>query len=144
MATSFQNIYEKFLGLIDDYELGLITQEERNEVLFGYLNEARSLHFPQCEKDLNKITVKKGVGEFHEDLTPQEEYILAHGMKMAWISTKLNNADNMSKEIGDRDYKAIQGTSYIKELSKLLKDTKDEIRELAVDYTYKSFSLEEW
>ncbi|URJ76444.1 hypothetical protein MF621_004151 (plasmid) [Bacillus velezensis] len=144
MATSFQNIYEKFLGLIDDYELGLITQEERNEVLFGYLNEARSLHFPQCEKDLNKITVEKGVGEFHEDLTPQEEYILAHGMKMAWISTKLNNADNMSKEIGDRDYKAIQGTSYIKELSKLLKDTKDEIRELAVDYTYKSFSLEEW
>ncbi|KDN90453.1 hypothetical protein EF87_20965, partial [Bacillus amyloliquefaciens] len=64
MATSFQNIYEKFLGLIDDYELGLITQEERNEVLFGYLNEARSLHFPQCEKDLNKITVEKGVGEF--------------------------------------------------------------------------------
>ncbi|MCY7911096.1 hypothetical protein MOB65_19780 [Bacillus inaquosorum] len=144
MATSFQGIYEKFLGLIDDYELGLITQEERSQVLYGYLNTARSLYFPQCKKDLTKVTVEMGVGEFHEDLTQQEEYILAYGMKMAWISTKLNNADNMSKEIGDRDYKAIQGTSYIKELSKLLKDTKDDIRELAVEYTYKDFSLEEW
>ncbi|MGE6347840.1 hypothetical protein ACQKIY_25800 [Bacillus mycoides] len=144
MATSFDSIYNKFLGKIDDYTFNLIPDEELNEVLYGYLDEARSLHFPQCTKNLDLITEEKGVGEFHEDITSQEQNILALGMKKAWMSSKLNNADLMSKETGDRDFKAVQGTTYLKELSKLNESIKDEIREYAVEYTYKNFSLEGW
>ncbi|HDR7263678.1 hypothetical protein [Bacillus sp. CH_203] len=144
MATSFVSINKKFLGMIDDYTFGKVSDEELNEVLFGYLDEARSLHFPQCSKDLELITEENGVGEFHETLTSQEQHILALGMKKAWISSKLYNADLMSKEIGDRDYKAVQGTGYLKEISKIDKQLKDEIHEYAVAYTYKNFSTEEW
>ncbi|KEK23950.1 hypothetical protein [Bacillus gaemokensis] len=144
MATSFMSINRKFLGMIDDYTLKLVSDEELNEVLFGYLDEARSLHFPQCTKNLELITEENGVGEFHEDLTTQEQHILALGMKKAWLSSKLYNADLMSKEIGDRDYKAVQGTGYLKEISKIDEKLKDEIREYAVSYTYKDFSLEGW
>lgn len=144
MATSFHSIYKKFLGLIDDYELGLVTDEELNEILFGYLDTARSLYFPQCKKDLEQITETLGVGEFHEDLTSQEQFILALGMKKAWLSPKLNNADLMSKAIGDRDYKAVQGTNYIKELSKLDAQIEDEIDGYAKAYTWKNFSTEGW
>lgn len=144
MATSFQSIYSKFLLLIDDYELNLITDEELNEVLFGYLDMARSLYFPQCTKDLEALTENAGVGEFQDDLTSQEQYILALGMKKAWLSSKLNNADLMSKDIGDRDYKAVQGTPYIKELSKLDAQLDSEIRNYGVSYTWKNLSLEDW
>lgn len=144
MATSFEDIYKKFLGMIDDYELGLITSDELNEVMFLYLDESRSMYFPQCSKNLDDITVSLGLGEFHETLNSQEQFILALGMKKAWLSSKVNNADLMSKDIGDRDYKAIQGTNYIKELSKLNNLIKDEIREYSVQYTWKNFSLEDW
>lgn len=144
MATPFELIYKKFLSLIDDYELGIVTDEELNEILFGFLDQARSLHFPQCRKNLELLTETAGVGEFTEDLDSQEQYILALGMKKAWLSPKLNFSDNMTKEIGDRDYKAQQGTNYIKELSKLDEKIEDEIRNYAVSYTYKNFSLEDW
>jgi hypothetical protein len=144
VATSFDSIYKKFLGEIDDYELGLVSDAELNEILFGYLDKARSLYFPQCDKNLESITESLGVGEFVEDLSPQEQYILVLGMKKAWLSPKINNADLMTKSVGDRDYKAVQGTNYIKELSKLDAQIKDEIREYAVSYTYKNFSLEGW
>lgn len=144
MATSFQSIYKKFLSLVDDYELGLITDEELYEILFEYLDQARSLHFPQCKSDLETITENLGVGEFEADLSNREQYILALGMKRAWLSPKVNNADLMSKAIGDRDYKAVQGTSYIKELSRLDTQIEDEIRKYAVEYTYQNFSLEGW
>jgi hypothetical protein len=144
VATPFASIYKKFLSLIDDYELGIPTPEELNEILFEYLDQARSLHFPQCQKDLENLTENAGVGEFAEDLSSQEQYILALGMKKAWLSPKLNFADNMTKEIGDRDYKAVQGTNYIKELSKLDAQIEDEIRNYAVAYTYKNFNLEAW
>jgi len=144
VATPFASIYKRFLSLIDDYELGIPSQEELNEILFEFLDQARSLHFPQCKKDLESITENAGVGEFSDDLTTQEQYILALGMKKAWLSPKLNFADNMSKEIGDRDYKAVQGTNYLKELSKLDTQIEDEIRRYAISYTYKNFSLEGW
>lgn len=144
MATPFKSIYKKFLSLIDDYELVIPSQDEQNEILFEFLDQARSLHFPQCTKDLENITENLGVGEFEEDLTSQEQYILALGMKKSWLSPKLNFSDNMIKEIGDRDYKATQGTGYIKELSKLDAQIEEEIRKYAVNYTYKNFSLEEW
>lgn len=130
--------------MIDDYELGIPTQEELNEILFEYLDQARSLYFPQCKKDLESLTEDMGLGEFSEDLSSQEQYILALGMKKAWLSPKLNFSDNMTKEIGDRDYKAVQGTNYLKELSKLDEKIEDEIRRYAVAYTYKDFSLEGW
>lgn len=144
MATSFSSIYRKFLSLVDDYEFSLIDEVELNPVLFDYLDRARSLDFPQCTKDLEKITEIDGFGEFEEDLTSQEQHILALGMKKAWLSAKLHNADLMIKDIGDRDYKAVQGTNYLKEISKLDSKLEDEIRKYAVSYTYKNFSLEEW
>lgn len=142
MATPFTNIYQKFLGLIDDYELSLVSTEEKAEVLFGYLDKARSLDFDACKKDLESITEENGLGEFEDTLTSQEQYILALGMKKSWLSSKLNNADLMAKQIGDRDYKAVQGTVYIKELSKLNLDIEEEIRRYSIAYTYKNFNLE--
>jgi hypothetical protein len=144
VATSFNLIYKKFLSLIDDYELGLVNDDELNEVLFEFLDQARSLHFPQCKKDLELITENLGVGEFHENLTSQEQFILALGMKKAWLSPKLNYSDHMVKSIGDRDYKAVQGTNYLKELSKLDAQIEDEIDRYAKAYTWKNFSTEGW
>ncbi|MFA2720517.1 hypothetical protein [Bacillus paranthracis] len=144
MATPFELIYKKFLGQIDDYELAIPDESELNEILFAFLDEARSLYFPQCKKNLDAITESDGVGEFADDLNSQEQFILALCMKKAWLSPKLHSADLMRKEIGDRDYKAVQGTNYLKELSKLDDKIEDEIRRYSVEYTYKGFSLEGW
>ncbi len=144
MATPFDKIYKKFLGQIDDYELAIPEEAELNEILFAFLDEARSLYFPQCQKDLDNITESNGVGEFAEDLSSQEQYILSLGMRKAWLSPKLHSADLMSRAIGDRDFKAVQGTNYLRELSKLDDKIEEEIRRYSVEYTYKGFSLEGW
>lgn len=221
MATNFESIYEKFLLEIDDYELGLIQDYELGNLCFGYLEKAKALYFPQCEKDLNDVVINKityingvriepvnesiatgnnvnnvinenneiveteipegedatevpsepteepteGVqteneelivedetvdtepleddyvfvaieGYFNADLTGNEQYILALGMKKAWLSSKKFSADLMSKDIGDRDYRAVQGFNYIKELRNLDLELEEEIRRYGVQYTY--------
>lgn len=145
MATPFTTIYKKFLAMVDDYEFAIVTDEELSEILFEYLDRSRSIEFPQCTKDLESIVeTGSGLGEFTETLTSQEQHILALGMKKAWLSVKLNNADLMRKEIGDRDYKTVQGTNYLKEISKLETKIEEEIRNYAVSYTYKTLSEVEW
>lgn len=170
MATSFESIYTKFLDGIDDYELGLISDDELNNVCFRYLEKARAMYFPQCTKDLDDVTIQRQseidalnnessesndgtvlksgleleekfvvdriIGRFNFDLTNQEQYILALGMKKSWLSSKKYSADLMVKDVGDRDYKAVQGFNYLKELSNLDEDLEEEIRKYAVGYTY--------
>lgn len=144
MTTSFDEIYRKFLKMVDDYELDLVSPEELNEILFDYLDTARSLYFPQCKKDLDNIVESIGIGNFTVTLTSQEQHILALGMKKAWISPKKLSVDLMRKDIGDRDYKAVQGFNYLKELEMIDIRIENEIRRYAVEYTYKDFSLEGW
>ena len=52
VATPFQDIYDKFLSLIEDYELALFTDEDLAYLLSNYLSRAMSLDFKQCTKDL--------------------------------------------------------------------------------------------
>lgn len=144
MATSFSSIYRKFLGMIDDHELSLVSDEDLQEILWGYLDKARSLYFWQCEKDLEQVEEFLGEGEFLETLTSQEQHILALGMKKAWLSSKLNNADLMTRAIGDRDYATVQGHQYIREMMALDKLIEDEIHRYAVIYTYRNLNLVEW
>lgn len=145
MGTPFEKVFKIFLGQIDDYELAIPEEEELNEILCGYLDTARSLHFKQCRKDLENVIVNPDfTGYFVEELSQEEQQILAMGMKKAWISTKLHSADLMSRAIGDRDFKAVQGTNYIKELSKLENDIEQKIRNYGIDYTYNNFSLDGW
>lgn len=166
MATPFESIYSKFLSEIDDYELGLVSDDELNNICFGYLEKARAIHFPQCSKNLDDVTIQrqseidalnsatpvetneieneadngfkvdKVIGQFNVDLTNREQYILALGMKKSWLASKKYSADLMVKDVGDRDYKAVQGFNYLKEISKIDNELGEEIRQYAVEYTY--------
>lgn len=210
MATPFSSIYAKFLADIDDYELGMVSDDELNNICFGYLEKARAIYFPQCKQDLEDVTIQlqseidalepvppvkdtgdnadvedavidseggtpstqsledeetaedtdivedtvadedeevykvdKIIGQFNVDLTNREQYILALGMKKAWLSSKRYSADLMSKDIGDRDYKAVQGYNYLKEIGNLDNELEEEIRRYAVEYTYSVDALGE-
>lgn len=140
MPTPFESIYTKFLSGIDDYELALIDDESLSETLYNYLSNACGLHFRTCRKDLSK---QDSVG-FIETLTLEEEHILALGMKKSWLSPKLMNADLMRKEIGDRDYKAVQGTGYIKELRTTMEALDKEIENATIAYSYNPEDLGDW
>lgn len=143
MSTAFSKIYKKFLRDIDDYEYGLVEQDELDDICYEFLEFAIS-EFTQCEKDLDKIIEKDGEKYFEEDLTLKEQEILALCMRLSWLNQKLYNADLMMKNIGDRDYNAVQGTSYINAISKLEERIEDKIRTYSVSYTYTDFSLEDW
>ncbi|MGL5348273.1 MAG: hypothetical protein ACRDA3_13060 [Peptostreptococcaceae bacterium] len=54
MATPLQVIFNKFLHLVDDIELSLLKEEDFNEMLVEYLENA-TVEFYECSKDLTII-----------------------------------------------------------------------------------------
>ncbi|HBN04395.1 MAG TPA: hypothetical protein DD434_01210, partial [Bacteroidales bacterium] len=83
MATPFQDIYDKFLNYIEDVELAKLYDEELEYLLENYLSRAVSLDFKQCKKNLNNVD--KDLKQFNEDLTSEEQWIIATGMVMSWL-----------------------------------------------------------
>jgi hypothetical protein len=53
LATSFSNIFEKFLSLVTDRDLvTTLTDTELTDLLFVFLNQSVSLYFKNCAIDL--------------------------------------------------------------------------------------------
>ena len=54
MGTPLQIIFNKFLNLIDDIELSLLNEQDINEMLVEYLENA-TVEFHECSKDLSMV-----------------------------------------------------------------------------------------
>lgn len=137
MATPFQDIYDKFLSLIDDYTLALITDEELEDLLSNYLSRAISLDFKQCRKDLNNID--KTIKQFNDELSLEEQWIIANGMVLSWLEPKLKRERLLRDAITDRDYKETSHANQLKELMNLEEITKRKLKEYIISYTHNDF-----
>ena len=102
MATEFQKIYDKFLFQVRDLEFDLLLDDELEQILYNYLENA-TIEFKQCRQDLNDID--DIMGQFNQNLTSEEIYIVSLGMVLHWLRPKINREELLKQSIGDRDYK---------------------------------------
>ena len=137
MGTKFSEINDYFLSQVDDYELSQLDEEEihiylEKFLITGLLNVQRFIK--------NAFDLDKEKKCFNRELSLQEQILISKSMKLMWISEKKNNLELMRRNIGDRDFKSVQGTEYLKELSKMEESLKKEIDQNIVDYSYSDSS----
>lgn len=137
MATPFQDIYDKFLSLIDDYELALFENDDLEFLLSNYLSRAISLDFKQCKNDLSNLD--KELKQFNEDLTDEEQWIISHGMVLSWLEPKIKRERLLRDAISDRDYKESSHANQLTALLKLEETTAEKLKQYIISYTYNDF-----
>lgn len=137
MATPFQDIYDKFLIQIDDIELALIDDDELDFLLQQYLSRAVSLEFKQCIKDLNDINID--LKQFNNDLTQEEQWIIATGMVLSWLEPKIKREELLRASISDRDYKESSHANQLEKLMNLEDITRRKMKKYIISYTHNDF-----
>lgn len=135
--TPFQNIYDKFLSLIDDYELAIIADEDLKFLLQNYLNRAISLDFKQCKKDLTDVDLV--TESFNESLSDEEQWIIAVGMSLSWVEPRIKKERLMRAAISDRDYQESSHANQLKTLIELERTMRQKLDRYLVNYTYNDF-----
>lgn len=135
MATKFTDIYKMFISSIDSYTLADAPEDELyvylEQLLMSGIADCMQIH-PNRRLEEYDLTEK----EFLEDLKHTEKVALARAMKLNWLSNKLYEEDLMRKDIGDRDYKAVQGDNYLRRIGELDTKLRKEIEQLLIDYSY--------
>lgn len=142
MATKFSEIYSLFLSQVDDYELAMIKADEMDSVLKRYaLSSMASLMGSMIEVD-DDVDFENDT--FKVELTFTEKSIFAKAMKLEWLREKKYSTELMQKAIGDRDFTAVQGYNYLKEIGAVEKELSKEIERHIIDYSYKEEFISEW
>jgi hypothetical protein len=131
MATSVQDIYKRFLAQIGKDVIAELEQELAEELMLIYLEGAISM-FDICEKDL---TIEDY--SFKEDLTLNEQYILADGMILYWLKPKINTEKMIDLIITTSDYNIKSPANLLDKLNTLYNDSFYKFRNRINRYSFK-------
>ena len=138
MATSYSEIYSRFLPKITNYLFVDLTKEELEEQLYTFLRSS-IVKFRYCDK-LSKRDEDKQM--FIETLTDEEQEILATLMSVEYLTPKLLNDDLLYQKLSTRDYEIKSQGNHIKEIRSLQDRYSKEAKELMILYTYKPNKLD--
>lgn len=133
MATSYDNIYDRFVNKITDFNIVELDDYSLGDMLKGWLKSA-IVRSRKCQHDLSKRDDE--LQEFEEDLSDLEIELLAMGMVDAWLSQYLNSTENVLQFIGGKEEKYYSQANHIAEIRALREQNLIEMNRLHNYYTY--------
>jgi hypothetical protein len=142
-GTSFSDIFDSFLLLINDYKL--INLYESSQVDFetylsGWLLYAIQ-DFDVCDQSLAySVTAKT----FTETLTDKNQLMLARIMVRYWMAKEVADVTQMSLHIQDHDYKFYSEAQNLREKSAHLNQIKEDISQALVEYGLRKNDWASW
>lgn len=135
--TSYDEIYERFLSKIEDFEL--LEEIDNNmefarSVMLDYLKSAIP-HFLYASPDLLGGTDDMNE-RFDVKLTPTEIEILSLLMVSEFLSPKLLRTETWEQRLGSKDFTTHSPANLLKELRGMKNDVEQKANTLMIVYYY--------
>jgi hypothetical protein len=133
MATPYENIYERFLSKITDFNLVEMDDYSFDKMMLGWLNSS-IVRMRKCKSDLSLRDNE--IQEFTEDLSDLEIELLALGMVDAWVTPMLNSTELTLQFVGGKEEKVYSQAQQLAELRNLKRENSLEMNRLHNYFTY--------
>ena len=144
MGTSFSEIFDAFMQLVNDYKLVALYQNSRvnfETYLSGWLISAVNLDFLNCNQSLSYDTTMKA---FTETLTQQNLLILARIMVKYWLMREVQDVTQMSIHIQDNDFKTFSEAQNLQAKKSYLAQVQEDVSQLLVNYGLNNIDWTSW
>ena len=98
MGTPLDEIFDRFYSLIKDTDLAKLDDEDLYKLTKVYY-EMASTRFKECKNNLELVQDSQGNYSIVGKLTVEEQNIIAQGMILYWIESKVNyNNEKVTKD----------------------------------------------
>ena len=115
---------------------GVDKLEEIHPEFYNYLISEKFLVSKQVN-ELDEIIGTQKVFPYEIPLT--EQWIIAHGMVIGWLTPKINRERLLRESLGDRDYSESSHGNQLQQLMKLFENAKYEIEQFKLDHSFDGF-----
>ena len=136
MGTPIQDVYRKFLGMIEDEEWLLVEDEVIEDLMLNYLENA-TVEFNQCKKDLS---IDYDTMTFEEMLSMNEIMILAWGMVIHYLQPKIKREENLRQFVSDKDFNKLSNANMLMRLMNLEDKARKQLETYQGKYRFKEFT----
>lgn len=136
MGTPIQDVYRKFLGMIEDEEWLLVEDEVIEDLMLNYLENA-TVEFNQCKKDLS---IDYDTMTFEETLSMNEIMILAWGMIIHYLQPKIKREENLRQFVSDKDFSKLSNANMLMRLMNLEDKARKQLETYQGKYRFKEFT----
>lgn len=141
MATPYSSVFDRFLNKVTDYSFLNLSEEELERNFKSYLSSA-IVHFRRCKKDL--FNTDETLELFNEDLTPEEQEIIARLMVVEYLSPKLITSDLLQQTLNSKDFRLYSQANHIKEIRELRNIMRKESTQMMMEYSYQHTSMDDF
>lgn len=138
-SISYDNIYDYFLGYINDYNIISMSKDDAYIILNEYLH--KTVAKPYVKKLFISITLDDDdeIVSCELKIAADDEFItdlLAKGMVVEWLQKQIKSPDHLHQFFGGKEQKWFSQATHLAELRGLLKDAKNELRRTINNFTY--------
>ena len=119
--------------MITDHDFASLTQAELESIFFDYMDRVCAVDFKICKKDLSQYNEQNT--SFVEDLTKEEIWIIAYGMLLAWLESKIKTERLLREAISTKDYTETSHANQLDKLLEMQRMTKYQMREYLLSYS---------
>ena len=135
MTTSYDDIFQKFMHEIDDFDLTSLTEEQMNVENKLTLSKVVVL-FKKCKTSLER---DDDAEVFLVDKTEEEMWILADYMRKVWLDEKINNGELLKLRLTDKDFKTFSPADQLGTMNKIKQVYDKELKLKVNDYLYDGY-----
>lgn len=135
MGTQIEEVYRKFLGMIEDEEWLLVDDEVIEDLMLNYVENA-TVEFNQCLKDLS---IDYDTMCFATELNMNEIMILAWGMVIHYLQPKIKREENLRQFVSDKDFNKLSNANMLMRLMGLEDKARKQLDVYQSKYRFKEF-----
>lgn len=142
-SLSYEEIFNSFLGYIDDLNLANMSYDDAYSIMTEYLH--KSVAKPFLRKVFTTLSLDDEIQElkYEVDTTVDDEAdlefvrdILSKSMVIEWIQPQVKSRTNLAQFFGGKEQKMFSQAQHLSELRNILETTYLEVRKMIRDRSY--------
>lgn len=141
--TPIEEVFNLMYGLITDTDLAKLSNEDLKDLSITFLKHT-IVKFKECKADLTLLEDEEGNTCFKDELTLEEQSILAYGMLYYYLHHKVMYNKMMKNAINTKDFNQLSNANLLLRLNELLNDTRKEFNRRRKAYSKRYDDFEGW
>lgn len=141
--TPVEEIFNLAYGIITDTDYAKLSDEDLKDLSITFLKFSIT-KFKELKADTTMVEDDFGDIYFQDELTIEEQMILAYGMLYAWLHQKVMYNRMLKNAINSKDFQQLSQANVLLRANELLDYVRKEFNRLRKSYTKRYDNFQGW
>ena len=143
MSAPIDNVLDLAFSLIHDVDLAKMAEEDFRHLGYNWLNFSIA-RFKECKANLEIRENAFGDKYFEDELSMEEQTILAYGVVYYWLHHKAMYSKLLKNAVNTKDFQQLSNANLLLRLNEMKEETRKEFLRLRKAYSKRYDNFQGW